>query len=204
MACAAASTPGEGEFWALSEREATRRIEAGVAWFRAQGWPLAGFVAPAWLLGPDDHAPSASGRTYRAVAAGQIPAVPAIPLQATDSRDAAAACVAAVDRDVRGRFIVAGERTDLHAVAVAMARAGGARPPARLPMSWAVPATAAAERLARLTHQPPVSTTEGTRVLIGDSRNAFDARRARAELGVTCRPLGETVGDLARWFADQG
>ena len=45
-------TRGEGEFWALSEREATRRIEAGIAWFREHGWPLAGFVAPAWLLGP--------------------------------------------------------------------------------------------------------------------------------------------------------
>jgi predicted deacetylase len=45
-------TRGEGEFWALSEREATRRIEAGVAWFRENDWPLAGFVAPAWLLGP--------------------------------------------------------------------------------------------------------------------------------------------------------
>ena len=45
-------TRGEGEFWALSEREATRRIEAGIAWFRENGWPLAGFVAPAWLLGP--------------------------------------------------------------------------------------------------------------------------------------------------------
>jgi predicted deacetylase len=45
-------TRGEGEFWALSEREATRRIEAGVAWFGEHGWPLAGFVAPAWLLGP--------------------------------------------------------------------------------------------------------------------------------------------------------
>ncbi|MEO5881663.1 MAG: polysaccharide deacetylase family protein [Caldimonas sp.] len=44
-------TRGEGEFWALSEREATRRIEAGVDWFRQHGWPLAGFVAPAWLLG---------------------------------------------------------------------------------------------------------------------------------------------------------
>ena len=45
-------TRGEGEFWALSEREASRRIDAGVAWFREHGWPLAGFVAPAWLLGP--------------------------------------------------------------------------------------------------------------------------------------------------------
>jgi len=45
-------TRGEGEFWSLSEHEATRRIEAGRAWFREHGWPLAGFVAPAWLLGP--------------------------------------------------------------------------------------------------------------------------------------------------------
>ena len=45
-------TRGEGEFWALSERDASRRIEAGIAWFREHGWPLAGFVAPAWLLGP--------------------------------------------------------------------------------------------------------------------------------------------------------
>src|SRR6185295_12400102 len=46
-------TRGEGEFWALSEGEATRRLEAGVAWFREHGFaPPAGFVAPAWLLGP--------------------------------------------------------------------------------------------------------------------------------------------------------
>lgn len=45
-------TRGEGEFWALAEDEALRRIDAGAAWFEANGWPLAGFVAPAWLLGP--------------------------------------------------------------------------------------------------------------------------------------------------------
>ena len=45
-------TRSEGEFWALPEAEASRRIERGIAWFRQHGWPLAGFVAPAWLLGP--------------------------------------------------------------------------------------------------------------------------------------------------------
>lgn len=45
-------TRGEGEFWALSEAEAAKRIEFGKAWFRDRGWPLVGFVAPAWLLGP--------------------------------------------------------------------------------------------------------------------------------------------------------
>jgi len=45
-------TRREGEFWALDADEAARRIVAGRAWFAAHGWPLAGFVAPAWLLGP--------------------------------------------------------------------------------------------------------------------------------------------------------
>jgi predicted deacetylase len=45
-------TRGEGEFWSLSRAEALARIDVGIAWFAKNGWPLAGFVAPAWLLGP--------------------------------------------------------------------------------------------------------------------------------------------------------
>jgi predicted deacetylase len=56
-------TRGEGEFWALPEAEARRRIDAGVAWFRANDWPLHGFVAPAWLLGPQAW-PALAGFEY--------------------------------------------------------------------------------------------------------------------------------------------
>jgi predicted deacetylase len=42
-------TAGEGEFAALPRAEAARRLRDGRAWFEAQGWPLHGFVAPAWL-----------------------------------------------------------------------------------------------------------------------------------------------------------
>ena len=45
-------TEGEGEFAAISEHEARRRIELGLEWFRERGWPVSGFVAPAWLIGP--------------------------------------------------------------------------------------------------------------------------------------------------------
>lgn len=45
-------TRGEGEFWALDEPEAAARLQAGRAWFARCGWPLHGFVAPAWLMGP--------------------------------------------------------------------------------------------------------------------------------------------------------
>ncbi|KON82228.2 polysaccharide deacetylase family protein [Azoarcus sp. PA01] len=44
-------TCGEGEFAALARYEAAARLRAGEAWFRDAGWPLYGFIAPAWLLG---------------------------------------------------------------------------------------------------------------------------------------------------------
>ncbi len=56
-------TRGEGEFWALPEVEAKRRIDAGIAWFRSNGWPRHGFVAPAWLLGPQAW-PALDGRGF--------------------------------------------------------------------------------------------------------------------------------------------
>ena len=43
-------TRAEGEFAALEGEAAAWRIARGVALFEALGWPLAGFVPPAWLL----------------------------------------------------------------------------------------------------------------------------------------------------------
>lgn len=44
-------TAGEGEFAALTRDRARARLESGLAMFSRLGWPLTGFVAPAWLLG---------------------------------------------------------------------------------------------------------------------------------------------------------
>lgn len=46
-------TEREGEFAALDEQEARRRIALGLEWFRERDWPVSGFVPPAWLLGPE-------------------------------------------------------------------------------------------------------------------------------------------------------
>jgi uncharacterized protein len=45
-------TAGEGEFSALASDEARARLRAGMRWFQRNGWPLHGFVAPAWLMSP--------------------------------------------------------------------------------------------------------------------------------------------------------
>lgn len=44
-------TAGEAEFCGLSAAEAGERLTLGRRWFAANQWPLAGFIAPAWLLG---------------------------------------------------------------------------------------------------------------------------------------------------------
>ncbi len=59
-------TASEGEFSALARGEALRRIEAGLAWFAARGWPVRGFVAPAWLM--SDGTREALGETALAYA----------------------------------------------------------------------------------------------------------------------------------------
>lgn len=41
----------EGEFYRLNRQEAARRLRRGLALFEQLGWPLRGFVPPAWLLG---------------------------------------------------------------------------------------------------------------------------------------------------------
>jgi uncharacterized protein len=44
-------TTQEGEFSALPVEEARRRLRLGLEWFAQHGWPVSGFVAPAWLMG---------------------------------------------------------------------------------------------------------------------------------------------------------
>ena len=46
-------TAGEGEYYDLSETEAETRLERAMGEFAANGLKACGFIAPAWLLGPE-------------------------------------------------------------------------------------------------------------------------------------------------------
>jgi len=55
----------EGEFYSLDEAESARRLQQGIELFARLQWPLHGFVAPAWLLGPGARrALAKTGLTY--------------------------------------------------------------------------------------------------------------------------------------------
>jgi predicted deacetylase len=55
----------EGEFYALDKQQAQQRLQQGMALFQRHGWPLHGFVAPAWLMSEGTReALSGSGLSY--------------------------------------------------------------------------------------------------------------------------------------------
>ena len=58
-------TAGEGEFYDLDKEAAEKLLESGRTAFDSCGIPYCGFIAPAWLLGPDaEAAVRKSGFTY--------------------------------------------------------------------------------------------------------------------------------------------
>ncbi len=61
-------TRSEAEFAAIDGGEAARRLAAGIALFESLGWPLDGFVPPAWQLNAATRrALEASGHRFRYV-----------------------------------------------------------------------------------------------------------------------------------------
>lgn len=49
-------TASEGEFAALDAATAESHMRSGLAQFASMGWPVRGFVAPAWLMSPGTRA----------------------------------------------------------------------------------------------------------------------------------------------------
>src|SRR5260370_33106370 len=92
---------------------------------------LARVIVPAWMWGPGDAAPTASGRLFLAVARGELGAVPRVGSQIVDARDVAAAAIHAITGGAYGRhYIVGGGWHPLPAVTRQIAAAAGrARPP---------------------------------------------------------------------------
>ncbi|MGC4079994.1 MAG: DUF2334 domain-containing protein [Rubrivivax sp.] len=69
-------TAGEGEFAALGREQAAERLRLGLQWAEREGLPMAGFVAPAWLLGDEAwHAVRAGPFGYTCTL-GRIVALP--------------------------------------------------------------------------------------------------------------------------------
>lgn len=162
--------------------------------FIERGLPLIRLY-PGLCLGPDDRHRSSSG-AIDAWLHGRLPAIiTGGGICLMDVRDAAAAHVAAIERGAPGRrYLATGHNITLVDLFDRLQRITGKRPPLRLPPSLGVPLAHIVETLGLF----PALDAAQARLMARTWW--YDSSRALHELGVTFRPLDETLAEAVAWL----
>ncbi len=203
-------SPGDEQTppWPRAERnlylQSKRKVEPLLrAFARERGFFIASAL-PAWMWGPHDAGPTASGQlVFDALAEKLPPAVPPGGASVVDARDVAAGMLRIAEAGRSGeRYILSGRFVDLgELMALLGARAGVKAPTTRLPFAGALALAAVAETWSRITGKPSVMSLEGIRLM--NARLAVTAAKAERELGVTFRPLEDTLADTVAWAKER-
>ena len=171
-----------------SERVARELQDAGA--------PLA-IVNPGGILGPHDPYLGESNELVVNILRGRLPAMPRGCVPYVDVRDTAEVIVAALDHP-GGRFIVPG--TDVPDLPARLREVTGRRLPVVTIPPVLAEAAAMPGYLTGWGFLP--GAAEGVRTVA--AANRFDAGATTTELGISGRPLEESLRDTIRWMVEAG
>jgi dihydroflavonol-4-reductase len=161
-------------------------------------------VHPTAVIGPWDFEPSRMGRFFIRLWKGTLPALVDGAFDFVDARDVAGGLVGAAERGGRGESYLLGGHffriAELAAVAAGVTGRRHARP--TLPMWLARVGVPFMRLAAAAARTEPLYTAESLAVL--RAGRVVDHAKAGRDLGLTPRPLEESVADVYRWFAAQG
>ena len=168
------------------------------------GMPIV-VVNPAVPLGPGDITPTPSGKLVVDVVNGKFPGYIDAGIMVGDVRDVARGHVLAARKGRIGeKYVLGRENLLFKELADRVAQMAGVKIRlVKLPKATMFAYGWFAEHMSdRLTHKEPVITYAGARF---SSRFAFyESKKAQEELGVTFRPLDETIQDSIAWFRELG
>ncbi|MBL8786636.1 MAG: SDR family oxidoreductase [Deltaproteobacteria bacterium] len=162
-------------------------------------------VNPAFPFGPNDSAPTPTGKMVLDTLRGRMPFVTTGGFCAVDVRDVAEGHLLAALRGQSGRrYILGAHNVSFGEFSAAVAEAAGRKPPRLVvPPEALIAAGRFAEAVAtRLTRRPPMMTERSVRYLAGNWRY-FSCERARRELGYSPRPLADAIRASVAWFREQ-
>lgn len=153
---------------------------------------------PGGVIGPHDPYLGESDEIVQQVLRGRLPVWPRGSLQWVDVRDAAATVVALLRGEPGRRWMVPGETfTRPHAL---LSTVTGRRLRAPVAPAGLVAAVATPGYLTGWPFLP--GAVEGIRIF--GCANSVDASATTQELGVTARPLLESLEDTVQWLAEAG
>jgi dihydroflavonol-4-reductase len=161
-------------------------------------------LCPTAVFGPGDVKPT-SGTVLLALARGLLPAYVEGRTNIVDVRDVAQAHVVALERGRSGeRYILGGHNTTVGATLTLAARLAGApAPQVRVPAGLALLAGKLGEVAAlALPGRPFLPFNEAIEMIRHGQH--YDCAKAQRELGLTGRPIEETLRDSLVWFREHG
>lgn len=162
-------------------------------------------VNPAFPFGPGDITPTPSGKIIVDVVNGNFPGYIDAGIMVVDVRDVARGHVLAAKKGRVGeKYILGNQNITIKELAEMVAREAGIKIRLRkLPKTLMFGYGWAAERIAdTITHREPVLTYATAQT--SAKFCYFDNSKARSELGLTFRPVDETIRDSITWFRKIG
>ena len=182
----------------------TKMLSERIAMSFAKTLPIV-VVNPAFPFGPNDIAPTPTGKIVLAILRGEVPGTTPGGFCTIDVDDVAAAHVAAETKGRVGERYILGDhnitfRDFVHLVAEV---AGVKAPRLHLP-GWLGAGAALGMELWSdyVTHTEPRATYRSVAYL---QHNAFfDPGKARRELDLGSRPLEQSIERAVRWFRESG
>ncbi|MBT9471681.1 MAG: SDR family oxidoreductase [Pseudomonadota bacterium] len=164
-------------------------------------------VLPGWMHGPGDAGPTSAGQVTLDFINRKLPGIVPATFSVVDARDVARALVASAERGRRGeRYLAAGRHmTMADLLKVYEQVTGVAAPKGKVPPLLLLAIATVSEAMARLTGKPTLLSLATVRLMLREAeRSRFDHAKSERELGVTFRPVAETLRDEIAWFRARG
>lgn len=164
-------------------------------------------ILPGWMWGPGDAGPTSAGQLVRDFVGRKLPGIPPSSFSFVDARDVAAAQIAAAAKGRRGeRYLAAGRFMTLAELFPMLAAETGVPAPTRkLPLWFLFVIAAFQEAYARITGGKVLLSWAAVKLLAREAgRTQFNHAKAERELGLTFRPVEQTLRDTVDWMRAQG
>ena len=162
-------------------------------------------VNPAFPFGPNDLAPTPTGRIILETLKGRMPVSSHGGFNAVDVRDVAEGHILAAEKGQPGeRYLLSGHNITYYDFGVLVSRIAHKRPPLfRTPIGLMKMAGRVSEFMAdHVTRRAPMFTGRSVAYMAGQHRY-FSANKAIRELGYQPRPLEDAVASSIAWFSNR-
>ncbi len=161
-------------------------------------------ILPGWMFAPMDAAPTSAGQLLLDFMQRKIPGIINAGTSTVDARDVAAAMVKAVTHGQSGeKYIVAGRLVRFAELFTALEQVSKVKAPSTTLPNWLVLTLARVDTfVSGLQKKAPTMPFEGIQTML--ALHNLSSAKAERELGVSFRPLEQTLRDTLVWYKENG